>query len=110
MVEPMLQHDTGHRDAEHTGVGEVGQAKAPRRMLLAEDDVLLRSNQGPPRPDAPFQSAPDAGADLGMAPAGLGQNGNGAQSGHRLQDRHDLGVQDIGQRIGPPPAAPSLLL
>ena len=34
----------------------------------------------------------------------------GADAGRRLQDRHDLGVPNVGQRIGPPPAARRLLL
>jgi hypothetical protein len=110
VVQPMHQHDAGDRDAELTRVGEVGQAETPGRVLLSEHDILLRTGQRPPRPDAPFQRAPHARADLGVAPPHLGQNRDGTQAGRRLQDRHDLGVPDLGQRIGPPSSARRLLL
>ena len=86
------------------------EAQAAGRVLLPEHHVLLRAGERPPRPDAPLQRAPDAGTDLGMAPPDLGQDGDGAQTRRRLQDRHDLGVPDVGQRIGPAPAARRLLL
>ena len=110
VIEPMLQRDAGDRDAERARVGEVGQAETAGLVLLAEDDVLLRAGQRPPGPHAPLQRAPDAGADLGMAPPDLFEHGNGADAGRRLQDRHDLGVPNVGQRIGPPPATRRLLL
>src|SRR5947209_17676088 len=68
VVEPMRQRDAGNRDAERVRVGEVGQAKAAGLVLLAEDDILFRADQSPPTPHALFQRAPDAWADLGIAP------------------------------------------
>ena len=47
VVEPMIEHDAGHRDAERAGVGEVGQAHQPRRMLLPEDHVMLGAFECP---------------------------------------------------------------
>jgi len=38
------------------------------RVLLPEDAVLFWAGQRPPTPHARFQRAPDAGADLGVAP------------------------------------------
>jgi hypothetical protein len=53
---------------------------------------------------------PTARADLGMATPDLRKDGNGAQAWGRLQDRHDLGVPYVGERIRPAPAARGLLL
>ena len=106
----MLQQGADDRHAEHLGVGEVGQAETARRVLLPEHDILLRSGERPPRSHAPLQRAPDARADLGMATPDLRKHGNGAQAWGRLQDRHDLGVPYLGERIGPPSSARGLLL
>ena len=45
-----------------------------------------------------------------MPPPDLGQYGDGADAGSRLQDGHDFGVPDLVKRIGPPPASGRLLL
>ena len=45
-------------------------------MLLAEDDLALSAMQRSPGADAPLQSAPDAGTDLGMAPSDLVEDGD----------------------------------
>ena len=110
VVQPMLQYDAHDHDAERTRVGEVGEAKTTGLVLLAEDDILLRAGKRPPSPHAPLQRAPHAGTELGMAPPDLFQYGNSADAGRRLHDRHDLGVPNVGQRIGPPPATRHLLL
>jgi hypothetical protein len=73
-------------------------------VLLPEDNVLFWAGQRPPTPHAPFQRAPDAGADLGVAPPYLVENRNGADAGGRLQDRDDLAIPNIGKRVGPSPA------
>ena len=104
VIEPMRQRDAGNRDAERARVGEVRQAKTAGFMLLPEDDVLFRAGQRPPSPHAPFQRAPDAGADLRMAPPYLFENRNGADARGRLQDRDDLAIPNIGKRVGPSPA------
>ena len=110
VVEPMVQRDAADRDAEPAGVGEVREAETARLVLLSEDDVLLRSGQGAPGPHTPFQRAPDARADLGMAAPDLLENRNGADTGRRLQNRQDLGLPYLGQRIGPATAAGLALL
>ena len=110
VIEPMRQRDAGNRDAERARVGEVGQAKTAGLVLLPEDDVLLWAGQRPPTPHAPFQRAPDAGADLGVAPPNLFENRNGADARGRLQDRDDLAIPNIGKRVGPAPATRRLLL
>ena len=106
----MLQHDASDHDAEFARVGEVGQPHAAGRVLLPEHHVLLGAFERPPRANAPLQRAPNTGADLGMAPPDLGQDGNRAQTRCRFQDRHDLGVPDLVERIGSSPAALLLLL
>jgi hypothetical protein len=81
VIEPMRERDAGNRDAERARIGEVGQAKPAGLVLLPEDNVLFWAGQRPPTPDAPFQRAPDAGADLGMAPPYLFQKRNGGMPG-----------------------------
>src|SRR5208282_5832868 len=81
VIEPMRQRDAGNHNAERARVGEVGQAKTAGLVLLPEDDVLFRAGQRPPTSHAPFQRAPDAGANLGVAPPYLVENRNGADSG-----------------------------
>jgi hypothetical protein len=60
--EPMRQCDTGNRDAERARVGEVGQTKTARRVLLPKDDILFWAGQRPPTSYAPLKRAPDAGS------------------------------------------------
>ena len=79
-------------------------------MHLAEDDLLLRAMDGAPRADAPLQRPANAAAQFGMAPEHLLEDGDRPKAGGGLQHRHDLGVEDIGQRIGPAPSARRLLL
>ena len=110
VIQAMLQQYTGDPHAEHLRVGKVGQAETARWVLLPEHDILLRSGERPPRPHATLQRAPDARADLGMATPDLRKDGNGAQAWGRLQDRHDLRVPYVGQRIGPPSSPRGLLL
>ena len=106
----MIEHDPGHSDAEHAGIGEVGEPHQPGRMLLPEDHVMLGAFECPPRPDAPLQRAPDARADLGPPSPDLAHHGDRPDTGAGLEDRHHLAVPDINERIGPPPAARRLLL
>src|ERR1019366_8171904 len=54
-----------------------------RLVLLAEDDILLRTNERSPRAHAPLQRAPNAGGYLGMAPPDFFEHGNGSDAGVR---------------------------
>ena len=79
-------------------------------MCLAKNHILLGTVQCPPGSNAPLQRAPDARADLGVAPADLIENRYRPQFGRRLQHWHDLTVPDRCQRIGTASAARFLLL
>jgi len=79
-------------------------------MLLPEDDVLLGAVERPPSADAPLQRTPNAGADLGMAPPDLVENGDRPQARGALEQRHHLAVPNIGKRIAPPTFARCFLL
>jgi hypothetical protein len=107
VIEPMRQRHAGNRDAERARVGEVGQAKTAGLMLLPEDNVLLWASQRPPTPHAPFQRAPDARANLGVAPPYLFEDRNGTDACGCLQDRDDLAIPNIGKRVGPAPSGGS---
>jgi hypothetical protein len=71
VIEPVIERHAGDADAAIAHVGEIGQPEPARRMLLPEDNVPLGAVERPPGTDAPLQSAPYAGADLGMAPPNL---------------------------------------
>src|SRR5216683_344195 len=62
------------------------------------------------RGHAPFQRAPNAGADLRMAPPDLVEHRNGPNAGSRLQDWHDLAVPNLGQWVRTPAASWRFLL
>ena len=92
-------------------VGEVGQAETARRVLLAEDHILLGSVQRPPRPHAPLQRAADARADLGMAtPQISARTAMARMPGAAFRIGTISAVPYVGQRIGPPSSARGLLL
>ena len=68
-------------------------------MLLPEDDVLLGTVERPPGADAPLQRAPDTGADLGIPPSDLVENGDRPQARGALEQGHHLAVPNRGQRV-----------
>jgi hypothetical protein len=110
MIEPMIEWRAGDADREIAHVGKIGQPEPTRRVLLPENHVLLGAVQRPPGADAPFQRTPDAGTDLGMAAAGLIEDGDRPQAGGALQRRHHFTVPDFAQRVRAPPATWCFLL
>ena len=108
VIEPMRQRDADNRDAERACVGEVRKAKTTALVLLSEDNVPFWAGQRPPGPHAAFQRAPDAEANLGMAPPELFENRYSAQPWRRLQNRDDLAIRDIAKRIRPSSATRNL--
>ena len=110
VVEPMRKGLAGDGDAEFGGVGEVRQSLLTRRMLLAEDDLLLRPVQRLPVADTALEGAADAVGELGMSAQQLAQDGYRAQAGCGLQHRHDLTLPNRRERIGPPAGAGLVLL
>src|SRR5262249_39920335 len=67
VVEPMIERLAGDGDAQISHVREVGQAHPPRRMLLAEDHLLVGPVECPPRADPPLQRPSYTSPELGMA-------------------------------------------
>ena len=106
----MIERHIGDTDAVIVHIGEIGQTEPPRRMLLPEDDVLLGAVERPPRADAPLQGTPNTGADLGMAPPDLVENGDRPQARGALEQRHHLAVPDSAKRIAPSTLARRFLL
>jgi len=97
-------------DPEIAHIGKIGQPQPTRRVFLPEDDVLLAAVQRPPGADAPFQRAPDAGADFGRAAADLVEDGDRPQAGSAPQQRHHLAVPHRAQRVRASPTTRCLLL
>lgn len=79
-------------------------------MGLTEDNLLLLAMERSPAADAPFQRAPDPDAEIGMAAQHLLEHRDRPQAWCFPQQRYDLGVENIGQRIGAPPTPDACLL
>jgi len=63
-----------------------------------------------PLADTPLQRPPDPGAEIRMPPQQFLEHGHRPQPRTRPEHRDDLGVEDLCQRIGPPPTARTTLL
>jgi hypothetical protein len=101
VVEPVIEQapGDGHRRVGH--VGEVRQPHAAGLMRLAEDDLLGRAVQRPPHPDAPLEGPAHTLGQLGVTPPHLLENPERPQPRRRYQQRHDLGIEYLRQRVGP---------
>ena len=104
VVEHVGQRLTGYAHAKRLHAGEVGQTLPARLVLLAEDHILIVTVLGTPEADPPLQGPPHARVQLGMAAHQLLEHADRADARAVLQDRYDDGVEDIGQRVRPPPA------
>ena len=69
VIEPAVQQLAGDGDAKIGDLGEVRQAHAARRMLLAEDHLPIRAVHRPPCPNAPLKRPPRPGTQLRMPAA-----------------------------------------
>ena len=103
VVEQVIQRLTGDGHTKRPHVGEVGQALPARLVLLAEDHVLLLAVLGTPEANPALQGAPHARVQLGVAAHQLLEHADRADARAVLEDRHDDGVEDIGQRVRPSP-------
>jgi len=110
VIEPMDQRRSGDGDGEVAHVGEVRQAEAPRRMLLAEDHLALGAVKGPPGADAALQRAPDRVAQFRVAATYLLEDRDRPETRRGLQHDHDLAVPDRREGVGPAPLARGPLL
>jgi hypothetical protein len=102
VIEPMLQRRPATVTPRVGHVGEVRQAEAPGSWIWRK----ITSCSSPWMARQGGCAAPASGgcpAQLGMPPQHLLEDGDGPEAGRRLQQRHDLGVENIRQRIGPPP-------
>ena len=70
-------------------------------MDLAEHHLLLRAVQCAPGADASFQGASDPGRQLGMTALQFLKDRDRSQARSGGEHRDDLGIKDLGQRIGP---------
>jgi len=69
VIEPAVKQLASNGDAEIGDLGEVRQAHAARRMLLAEDHLPIRAVHRPPRPNAPLERPPRPGAQVRVSAA-----------------------------------------
>ena len=108
--EPVIEPLARDRDAKRAQVGEVGQAHAARRMLLAEDHIPVGTVESPPSGDAALQGPAHSQGDRGMSTANLLEDGHRADAGGGLQHWHDLAVPYPGKRVGTTASTRLLLL
>ena len=100
VIKPMVEGDAANGDTKIGHIGEVRQSHPAWFMGLAEDHLLLLAVKRPPAADPPLQRPADPGAKIGMAAQHLLEHRDRAQTRCRAQQRHDLGVEDIGQGVG----------
>ena len=104
VIEHVIQRLPGDSHAKRPHAGEVRQALPARLMLLAEDHLPLGAVLGAPDADPPLQGLPHTLAQLGMAAQQLLEHADRADAGTVLENRHDVRLEDIGQRVRPLPA------
>ena len=105
VVEHVIERPAGDGHAERRHVGEVRQAALAGFVLLAEDHFPVGAVLGAPDADPSLQRAPDAGIEVRMPAHQFLEHADRADRGAVLQDRHHLGLEDIGQGIGTAPSA-----
>ena len=104
VIEPVIEGLSGHGDAESVHDREVRQGDPSRPGGLSEDHVPIRAVAGPPVADPPLEGAPDARIQVGMEPHQFPEHTHRPDVGVVLHYRHDVLVENPGQRIGAPPA------
>jgi len=110
VIEAMVERLAGDGDSEAGHVGEIRQSEAAGPMGLAEDDLPLLAMDGPPGANAPRQRAAHTLAQLGVPPHHLLEDRHRPDAGRGLEQRHNLGIENAGRRVGAPAAAPHRLL
>ena len=110
VIKSAVEELAGDGDAEIGHFSEVRQSHPARRMLLAKDDLPIRTVHHPPSPDAPLERPPRSGAQVRMAAEEFLEDGDRPQSRRGLQHRDDFVVPDIGEGIGSASFSARLLL
>ena len=100
----MIERLAGDGHTERSHAREIRQAALAGLVLLAEDHLLLGAVLRAPGSDPPLQGSPHAGIQLRVPSHQLLEHAERANARTALQDRHDLGLEDIGQGVRPPPA------
>jgi hypothetical protein len=100
MVEQMRERRDGNRHREAAAVGEIRERLTAGRVLLAEDELALRTLGRPPMRDAPLQRAQQPiGVAAGMTALQLVQDRRGAQTRDGLQHRHELLAPNLDEGV-----------
>jgi hypothetical protein len=90
VIEPVIEPLARDRDAKCAQVGEVGQADAARRMLLAKDHISVGTVESPPSGDAALQGPAHSRGDPGISTANL------LEDGHRAAAEAKVIADEIG--------------
>ncbi len=103
VVETVIEYGAGNGYAQLGHIRKIRQALSTRFVNLPEYHFAFRAVKSTPAADPALQRAPDPGRQLRMTSAHLLVNRNRPQTGCRLQERHDFGIEDMFQRIRTPP-------
>ena len=109
VVQAVLEHDACHRDAQVAHLREVGQSHAAGFVRLPENHLSVLPVQRAPGPDAALERAANARGELRVTAPQLVEYRHRPNAGRGLQQRDDLGVEDVGERVGSAPLARRLL-
>lgn len=110
MVETVIERLSGDGDASAAHIGEIRQAEAAGFVRLPEDDFLFLAMDSAPGSDATLDRAANGVAQLGMTPQHLLEDGDRSDAGRGPQQRNDLGLKNVGERIGAAPLSRNLPL
>jgi len=112
VVEAVVERRAGDGDAELAGVGEVRERHAAGLGALAEDDVLGRALQRAPCAHPALERAADAvvGEAVGIEPLQVAQQRHRLHGGVVVEDRQQLALPDLGERIRHGAPAPRAFL
>jgi hypothetical protein len=105
VIEPVIEPNAGDRHAQVGHVGEIRQPHPAGFVDLSEDHLLVGAMQGPPRANPAFQRAARPGGQTRMAPLHLFENRHRPKARRPRQHRHDLSIEELGERIRPTAAA-----
>jgi hypothetical protein len=100
MIEMVGEGLTGQRHAEIAGIGKVRQGLVPGRMILAEDQVAIRSLGGSPMGNPALKRTQETiGETVRMKAPKFLKQGRGLNTRNFTEQRHQILLPDLFEGI-----------